>query len=34
MIAELRNNQRFNWEVGIAKGERNEILYVLGTPGK
>ncbi len=34
MIAELRNNQRFNWEVGIAKGERNDILYLLGTPGK
>ncbi|MEJ7676700.1 MAG: hypothetical protein WKG06_02240 [Segetibacter sp.] len=34
MIFELRNNERFDWEVGIAKGKQNEILYLLGTPKK
>ncbi len=34
MIFELRNNERFSWEVGVAKGKQNEILYLLGTPGK
>lgn len=34
MIIELRNHQRFNWEVDIAKGKRNEILYLLGIPAK
>lgn len=29
MIFELRNNRRFNWEVGIAKGKQHEILYLL-----
>lgn len=34
MIAELSNKERFNWEVDIAKGKKNGILYLLGTPGK
>ena len=34
MISELRNNQHFAWEVGIAKGKSNDIIYLLGKPGK
>ncbi len=32
MIFELRNNEFFEWEVGIAKGKSNAILYLVGTP--
>ncbi|MEJ7738125.1 MAG: hypothetical protein WKF97_11915 [Chitinophagaceae bacterium] len=31
MIVELKNHERFNWEVGIAKGKSNQILYLIGT---
>lgn len=34
MIFELRNNELFVWEVNVAKGKKNEILYLLGTPVK
>ncbi len=34
MILELENNERFEWEVSIAKGKPNDILYLLGTPIK
>ncbi|MBD0332626.1 MAG: hypothetical protein ICV66_08220 [Chitinophagaceae bacterium] len=34
MISALRNNTHFDWEVGIAKGHANDILYLLGTPVK
>lgn len=34
MISELRNSTHFNWDVGIAKGKQNAILYLLGTPKK
>lgn len=32
MIFELKNNTCFDWEVDIAKGKQNSILYLLGTP--
>ncbi|MBD0284618.1 MAG: class I SAM-dependent methyltransferase [Bacteroidota bacterium] len=34
MISALRNNTHFDWEVGIVKGHANDILYLLGTPGR
>jgi hypothetical protein len=34
MISELRNNKQFDWEVDIAKGKSNDILYLLGTHKK
>ena len=34
MISELRNNEQFEWEVDIAKGKSNDILYLFGTHGK
>ncbi|MEO5999033.1 MAG: hypothetical protein ABIQ00_20345 [Chitinophagaceae bacterium] len=34
MIYELRDNELFDWEVDVAKGKQNEILYLLGTPVK
>jgi hypothetical protein len=34
MVFELRNKERFDWEVGIAKGKQHHILYLLGTPKK
>lgn len=32
MISEINNNESFNWDVGVAKGKQNEIIYLLGTP--
>lgn len=32
MIMEVRNNERFNWEVGIIRGKQSDILYVIGIP--
>lgn len=34
MISELTNKERFDWEVDIAKGKQNAILYLLATPAK
>ena len=34
MIFELTNNTRFEWDVDIAKGKQNEILYLVGMPKK
>jgi len=34
MIIKLKNNELFDWEVDVAKGKQNEILYLLGTPVK
>lgn len=31
MIFQLKNNERFEWEVCIARGKPNDILYLLGT---
>jgi ubiquinone/menaquinone biosynthesis C-methylase UbiE len=34
MIAELRDNARFDWEVATVKGKQMDILYLLGNPVK
>jgi hypothetical protein len=34
MIAELRNNASFDWEVATVKANSFDILYLLGTPVK
>lgn len=34
MVSELRNNERFDWEAGVANGKQNDIVYLLGTPKK
>lgn len=34
MILELRNKERFNWEVDMAQGKQNAVLYLLGTVAK
>jgi hypothetical protein len=34
MISEVKNHPFFDWEVGIAKGSSNDVLYLLGIPGR
>lgn len=34
MILEVKTHTLFDWEVGIAKGSSNDILYLLGIPRK
>ncbi len=34
MILEVRNHALFEWEVGIAKGNSTDVLYLLGIPQK
>jgi len=34
MILELKNQDQFNWEVGVAKGKPIDIGYLLATPKK
>jgi hypothetical protein len=34
MILQLKGNDQFNWEVGIAKGKPVEVGYLLGIPRK
>ena len=32
MILQLRNSERFNWQVGINKARQSDILYLIGIP--
>lgn len=34
MIGEVRNYTLFDWEVGVAKGSSNDVLYLLAVPLK
>ncbi len=34
MILEVKNQTFFDWEVGVAKGSSNDVLYLLGIPRK